>query len=63
VSSSGPACGNKKERAVSDPLLIVACEPNQSFDRHIGQVGGKFKQAGRPAGAPCRCLPLPAALL
>ena len=37
--------GNKKERVVSDPLLIVACGLNQSFDGHIGENNRQFKQA------------------
>jgi hypothetical protein len=37
--------GNKKERVVSDPLLIVACSLNQSFDDAIGEFNRQFKQA------------------
>jgi hypothetical protein len=36
--------GNKKERVVSDPLLIVACSLNQSSEHHIGENTRMFKQ-------------------
>jgi len=44
VNRSGRS-GNKKERVVSDPLLIVACSLNQSFDDPIGEFNRQFKQA------------------
>jgi hypothetical protein len=45
VANRSGRSGNKKELVVSDPLLIVACSLNQSFDDPIGEINRQFKQA------------------